>query len=65
LIQARRPVFRVAVTTQIRIALVVCENDEDIRSLSIGVEAKAGGEEYKGAQDDKNPAFFYPDTFRV
>jgi hypothetical protein len=65
LIQARRPVFRVAVTAQIRIALIVGENDDDIRSLSIGVEQRARGEECKGAQDDKNPAFFYPDTLRV
>ena len=65
LIQARRPVFRVAVTAQIRIALIVGKNDEDVWPLSIGVDQSTRGEECKDTKDDKNPAFFYPDTFRI
>ena len=64
-IHARCLVLLVAVTAHIRIALIVGENDEDVRPRSIGVERRARGEECKGAQDDKSSAFFHPDSLRV
>jgi hypothetical protein len=64
-IHARRLVLLVAVTAHIPIALVVSENDEDVRPHSISVERRDWGEECKGEHDDKNPAFFYPDILRV